>query len=114
MPYVDLSDPEEIFGLLVDYVCDERQGSGGARRRFLSALLRQLLELQDRFHVLSAAERVLAVQVMSDSVNAEDRDDPVVGHLDACVEELERIGAGVQELNPRPDSRKRPLYGRKN
>jgi hypothetical protein len=94
MPYLDLSDPEEIFGLLVDYVCEERQGSGAARRRFLSSLLRQLLDLQDRFHVLSAAERVLAVRSISDSVNAEDRDDPVVSHLDACGEELERITGG--------------------
>ena len=88
MSYIDWSDPEEMFGLLVEYVSDERGDSDAARLRFLDSLLRPLRELQDRFHGLSAAEQVLALLSICNSVNAEDEDDPVVEHLHACVEAL--------------------------
>ena len=97
MSYIDWSDPEEMFGMLVEYVSDERGDSDAARRRFLDSLLHPLLELQDRFPGLSAAEQVVALRSICSSVDAEDEDDPVIEHLHACVEELERIGARPAE-----------------
>jgi hypothetical protein len=83
-----------MFGLLVEYVSDERTGSDAVRRRFLGSLLRSLLELQNRFHSLAAADQLLALRSICNSVSAEGADDPVVEHLHACVEELERIRDG--------------------
>ena len=94
MSYIDWSDPEEMFGLLVEYVSDERAGSDAVRRRFLGSLLRRLLELQDRFHSLAAPEQLRALRSLCTSVSADDADDPVIEHLHACVEELERIRDG--------------------
>ena len=48
--FIDWSDPEEMFGLLVEYVTDEGAEAEDSRRRnFLSKLRRKLEELQERF-----------------------------------------------------------------
>ena len=92
MSLIDWSDPEEMFGLLVDYVADEQQDAEeSTRRAFLSRLREQLEELQDSFETLSADEAISALRNIRHSIADEFETDPVVEHLSACVEELERV-----------------------
>ncbi len=93
MPYIDWSDPDEMFGLLVEFVADERSEAEDdpKRRRFLAKLVSDLMALQERFGALSAAEGIESLRSIRSSIDDEFENDPVVEHLGACVEELERI-----------------------
>ncbi len=91
MAFVDFSDPEDMFDLLVDYVTDERsEAEDPARRRFLSGLLESLGELQDDVS-LPPPQRIAALRSLHQSVDAQFEDDPVVRHLEDCAAELERL-----------------------
>jgi len=90
MAFVDFSDPEDMLDLLLDYVTDElSEAEDPARRRFLSALLQSLGELQD--DSLLPPQRIAALRALHRSVDAEFEDDPVVRHLEDCATELERL-----------------------
>lgn len=92
MPFIDWSDPEEMVGLLAEYVADQRADAGDSqRRRFLSRLLADIARLQDAFGSLSAGQRLEALRTIHASVDRDFGDDEVAGHLAACIEELERI-----------------------
>ena len=92
MSFVDWSDPEELFGLLVEYMADERsEAEDPARRAFLSGLTKQLQDLQPVFETGSPIEAADALRAIQGSIGAEFEADPVIEHLSACVEELERI-----------------------
>ena len=93
MPYIDWSDPEEMFGLLVEFVADERSEAHDdpKRRRFLAKLLSDLTALQEQFGTLSPSEGIESLRSIHNSVEEEFENDAVVEHLGACVEELERI-----------------------
>ena len=104
MSYINWSDPEEMFGLLMEFVADERGGVRGdsERRRFLSRLLVDLTELEDRFPGLTGSEQVEALRSIHTSTDDEFVDDPVVEHLQACVEELERINSVIPSFAWKP------------
>ena len=94
MSLIDWSDPEEMLGLLVEYVSDEAVTSRDdpERNHFLSQLLRELdaLAVQD----FGLADRIeSALREVIDSQPRDFASDPVMAHLEACVEELHRIGA---------------------
>lgn len=92
MPFIDWSDPEEMLGLLIEFVTDERgEAEGTGRRRFLSSLLKNLLGLQERFAALTPADALGSLRAIHRAVDADFEDDPVVEHLRACADELERI-----------------------
>ena len=93
MPYIDWSDPEVMFGLLVEYVADERGEAQAdpSRRRFLEKLLANLTALQERFGTLPALEGIESLRSIRHAVDGEFENDPVVEHLGACIDELERI-----------------------
>jgi hypothetical protein len=92
LSFIDWSDPEDMFGLLVEYVMDEQnEAEDSKRRRFLSGLKRQLEEMQELFVNLPPAEAVNALRAIHRSVAKEFENDPVAQHLEACASELQRI-----------------------
>lgn len=93
MTFINWSDSEEIVGLLIEYVADERHTCtrDAARRTFLSRLLSHLSDLEDSFNDLSLDAQIEKLRTVYQSVNSEFADDAVVSHLGACIEELEGI-----------------------
>jgi nicotinamide riboside kinase len=93
MPFIDLSDPEEMLSLLIEYVEDELNEADGktGRRTFLSKLVEALFELEQEFTTLSGTERIEILKNIIAEVDMEFQNDSVVEHLLALVEELERI-----------------------
>ena len=96
MTFIDWSDSEEMLGLLSEYVADERNDTlhDPVREGFLTELSTELTELACEFDVLSpdaVIDRLRAIH----SSKAEDFEDflgdPVLDHVEACIEELERI-----------------------
>jgi hypothetical protein len=93
MSLIDWSDPDEMLGLLVEYVADEAATSHGDRERsyFLSHLSRELGALGRRD--FGSPHRIeLALRDIIDSQPRDFAIDPVMIHLEACIEELRRIG----------------------
>ena len=94
MTYIDWSDSEDMFGLLIDYVYDASGDAEDSRRGgFLSRLITDLELLQEQFDALSGAETVSRLRDIHGSIDEEFTEDPVVEHLAACADELERISA---------------------
>lgn len=92
MTYIDWSDSEDMFGLLIDFVHDARSDAEDPGRRiFLSKLVTDLEALRERFDALPGAELVPGLWDIQNSIAEEFREDPVVEHLKACADELERI-----------------------
>lgn len=89
MTSIDWSDPEEMLGLLIEYVADEAQAtrSDPERRAFLRALSRELEELADSSRVSEALRELI------DAQSEDFARDPVTAHLEDCLAELERIDA---------------------
>jgi uncharacterized membrane protein YccC len=93
MSLIDWSDPDEMLGLLVEYVADEAIASHGdaARVLFLNELSRELGAIAGRdFESVDRIERTLTE--LLESQPREFASDPVMAHLEACIEELHRIG----------------------
>lgn len=91
MSLIDWSDPEEMLGLLVEYVADEAIGETDAdRAAFLRELWRDLDDLSSRQFeaVCGIADAICEIRA---SQPAEFLSDDVITHVDACVEELRRI-----------------------
>lgn len=92
MPFIDWSDPEAMFDLLVEYIADEHsEATDSTRRAFLLRLREQLAELQESFGALPPLEAIDALRAIRQSIDREFDTDAVVEHLSACVEELERV-----------------------
>jgi hypothetical protein len=95
MTFIDWSDPEEMLGLLAEYVADERAGEGEDRERAeflddLGAALMDLVPQAQEWSVLEVGERL---RELRDSQAPEFRGDPALVHLEDCIQELERIAA---------------------
>ena len=94
MSLIDWTDAEDMFGLLLDYVADQRNDARDLeRRQFLTTLLDSISELQERFPRLTAAERIETLRELSRSFNGDFEDDPVAQHLDDFAVELDRLDA---------------------
>ena len=92
MSFINWSDPEGMFGLLVEYVADEHsEEEESTRRAFLSQLRNQLEELQESFEASPLVEAINGLHAIRRSIRREFETDSVVEHLSACVEELERV-----------------------
>jgi hypothetical protein len=104
--YIDWSDAEELFGLLVEFVEDELGESHDdpMRRRFLAKLDSDLMALQERITTMTPDESIAAFEEIQGSLEDDFEKDPVVEHLGAFVEELRRIRgeAAAQQAAP-PD-----------
>ena len=93
MTFIDWSDPEEMLGLLAEYVADARIDSrtASARAASLENLLNDLAPRTRSVGDLSpddALDRLRRIH----AAHAEDLSgDPVLLHVEACIEELERI-----------------------
>ena len=95
MSLIDWSDPEEMLGLLVEYVNDEALAESGDAGR--AAFLRDLsadLECLTGTDLGSPDQIAGAIREIPSSQPRELQRDPVIVHLDACIEELERIAQG--------------------
>jgi len=93
MSLIDWSDPDEMLGLLVEYVADEAVAAhdDADRAHFLTELSRELDAMADRdFESVEGIE--LALRELHDGQPREFAGDPVLTHVAACVEELQRIG----------------------
>lgn len=94
MSLIDWSDPEEMLGLLAEYVADAALAEDGDEERaeFLRGLSRELESLT-REDFVAVAQMAEAVQEVRAGQPAEFLDDEVIAHVDACIEELRRIEA---------------------
>ncbi len=92
MSMIDWSDPDEMLGLLVEYVADERVASHGDadRAQFLNRLWKELAGIAERDRE-SVQQMTLRLQDVFESQPSEFAGDPVMGHVEACIEELHRI-----------------------
>lgn len=93
MSLIDWSDPEEMLGLLIEYVADEAIGETDEERAaFLRELWSDLDDLSSRqFEAVDGiADAICEIRATQP---AEFLSDAVIAHVDACVEELRRIGS---------------------
>ena len=93
MTFIDWSDREEMLGLLIEYVADERSESVGdpERTKFLEDLSQELGDVATTAASTPADQTIQMLRVISDSQPGEFAGDAVLTHLEACIEELERI-----------------------
>jgi len=93
--FIDWSDAEGMFGLLVDFVADERAECRGdvERLRFLENLVTQLRALEAEYPQVPAETSIQRLKDLHDSADTEFADDPVFVHLDDCIDELERVSS---------------------
>jgi hypothetical protein len=91
MSLIDWSDPDEMLGLLVEYVADEAAISHEDPERdgFLNQLSRELGALAVQGFATDRIE--LSLREIIDSQPRDFANDPVMAHLEACIEELHRI-----------------------
>ena len=95
MSLIDWSDPEEMLGLLLEYVADETLASHNdpERARFLEELSRDLATVAEQ-NFDSVELIAQALREICDSQPKEVAADPVMTHVEACIEELQRISVG--------------------
>ena len=88
MSLIDWSDPEEMLGLLAEYVDDAiAANTDRDRAAFLDELRRDLAS------AISGEDSAVDALRQIDSDQSRDfRDDDVLIHLRDCIAELERIG----------------------
>lgn len=93
MTFIDWSDAEGMFGLLVEFVADEcKECTADAERaRFLRNILRELTTIEERIADIPVTQAIRALKDVCDGVAQEFADDPVIVHVEACIEELERV-----------------------
>ena len=95
MSLIDWSDPDEMLGLLVEYVADEMVAAhdDADRAHFLNQLSRELSAIAEQD--FESVDRIaLALREIHDSQPREFASDPVMAHVEACIEELHRITSG--------------------
>lgn len=93
MTFIDWSDSEEMLGLLSEYVADERNDAlhDPVREGFLTALSAELTELARELDALSPDTVIDRLRAIHRSQAEDFLGDPVLVHVEACIEELERI-----------------------
>jgi hypothetical protein len=93
MTFIDWSDFEEMLGLLVEYVADERNDAqeDRERMRFLADLSRDLGHIARRAPELSADDAIAGLRNVLASQPGSFAGDPVLTHVEDCIQELERI-----------------------
>jgi hypothetical protein len=84
MTFIDWSDSEEMIGLLIEYVVDERNASNAdpKRQKFLSDLLADLQADQ---------LNLVRLQKIYESIDPEFKNDEVANHVHDCIDELKRL-----------------------
>lgn len=97
MAYIDWSDSEGVFGLLLDLVAEERAEchEDPERQAFLSELLARLEAVAVGLAETSPAVVIQRLRDIHESLDPAFADDTVVVHLRDCIEELERIESGA-------------------
>jgi hypothetical protein len=93
MTFIDWSDPEALFDMLIEYTADEKKAAHGDSRRvrWLDQMLAQLSAAQTLLAASDLPGVMTRLKHMIGSIPPEFREDPVVDHFTACLEELERI-----------------------
>ena len=93
MTFIDWSDREEMIGLLLEYVSDERNESAGDEERagFLDNVAQELAVAGDTVSSVSTDQTIQMLRLIADSQPRAFAGDEVMTHLQACIEELERI-----------------------
>ena len=94
MSLIDWSDPDEMLGLLVEYIVDEAltENDDADRADFLRGLSRELENLAGR-NFVSVDQIADAIREICGAQPREFLRDAVISHVDACIEELYRIGS---------------------
>jgi hypothetical protein len=98
MGLINWSDSEEMVGLLIEYVADERQLCirDASRSEFLSRLLRDLRDFEESLEGMSPDAQIEKIRTIRESLSSDFAGDDVIGHLDACIEELQRINLSTR------------------
>ncbi|HSE40698.1 MAG TPA: hypothetical protein VLH08_08030 [Acidobacteriota bacterium] len=88
MPFIDWSDSEELLGLLIEYISDEKNEAfrDKERHRFLSKLLNDLTQA-----IGQSRNPTHDLTRIYDSIDNEFKEDPAVIHVRDCIEELRRL-----------------------
>ena len=99
MPFINWSDPEEVLGLLAEYVADERldERDDPERRTFLGALTSAITALTSDAEKLSVQATIDRLRTIYDSQSPEFGNDHALIHLHDCIEELERIASATEQ-----------------
>ena len=94
MSMIDWSDPEEMLGLLVDYVRDQESGEqrDRERARFLRSLASSV-EVLGSSGASSPRSILDHLRSIADEQPAEFDGDVVMTHVRDCIAELERIAS---------------------
>jgi hypothetical protein len=93
MSIIDWSDPDEMLGLLAEYIRDElTETSDRERRPFLRALAAAIESLGSQ-ELANVDDTLIRLRSISDSQPIEFSSDPALIHLGDCILELERIHA---------------------
>lgn len=95
MSFIDWSDPEEMLGLLAEYIVDEQLAEREDRQRasFLKELSTALTDLASRASELSTRSTIDRLRGIFESQPSEFGTDPALVHVDDCIQELERIAS---------------------
>lgn len=93
MPILDWSDPEEMLGLLADWVADElhEETTDRDRAQFLRNLAFPLATLAARSGDLSVRAADEQLRGILDAQPSEFATDPALQHVRDCIDALERI-----------------------
>jgi hypothetical protein len=91
MTFIDWSDPEEMLGLLTEYVADARNESDGERSAYLGALLSDLTELNRHSDAPPLDELAAGLRRVHASHARDLAGDEVLRHVEDCLDELDRI-----------------------
>jgi hypothetical protein len=90
MTFIDWSDSEGMFDLLLEFIRDEKNSCVGdaPRQRFLTDLLVKVMAAKE----LAPTKAINYLRAIHDSTRDEFKDDTVLLHVMDFIEELERIG----------------------
>jgi hypothetical protein len=90
---IDWSDPEEMLGLLAEFIRDELQGerSDPERRTFLRTLRSEVDALAADADIAPVSRLVERLKDIHDRQPEELAGDPVLAHVRDCIEELSRL-----------------------
>lgn len=91
---IDWSDPEEMLGLLAEYVRDEWLSEHRDRDR--ARFLRQLSSAIESLTNLPAGDVIAQLRQIHDTQASEFAEDPALVHVDDCIQELSRILAQAE------------------
>jgi hypothetical protein len=100
MTLIDWSDPEAMLGLLIEYVDEEAASTRNDPERsgFLGQLSQDLLAAAEQ-DLEAPGQIAQSLQEIHDSQPREFAGDPVMVHVEACIEEITRIARGIQRAN---------------